>query len=249
MSGYSQPHAPVLAPAPSVSLGTAAVNKNSYHDLRLPDPSASSSKSQYHYPPPKQEYFNKRHSASSTSSSRPHPSSSIANHPYLQHTGMPNADHANTSDHTNTNHLYAPAPTRVLGKFTEEWDASQRGSSIIDSPLPKHYSQRNHKPSNMSSIQRSNSLSGSVKSGRGVDTDAASAISVSRSNTLKKKSSLRRNGSLGRSGSRRSTKAGSVRSLVLQSNADEDEVHSAFYCPVPTTGNPTEALANRFQCA
>lgn len=44
-------------------------------------------------------------------------------------------------------------------------------------------------------------------------------------------------------------KAGSVRSLALQSNADEDEMHSAFYCPVPTTGNPTEALANRFQCA
>lgn len=77
--------------------------------------------------------------------------------------------------------------------------------------------------------------------------DGASSIQVSRSNTLKKKSSLRRSGSLGRSGSRRSMKAGSVKSLALQSNADEDEMHSAFYCPVPTKGNPTEALANRFQ--
>jgi hypothetical protein len=24
-------------------------------------------------------------------------------------------------------------------------------------------------------------------------------------------------------------------------------MHSAFFCPVPTTGNPTEALSNRFQ--
>lgn len=77
--------------------------------------------------------------------------------------------------------------------------------------------------------------------------DGANSIQVSRSNTLKKKSSMRRSGSLGRSGSRRSMKAGSVKSLALQSNADEDEMHSAFYCPVPTKGNPTEALANRFQ--
>ncbi|GKT82804.1 PH domain-containing protein [Colletotrichum tofieldiae] len=69
----------------------------------------------------------------------------------------------------------------------------------------------------------------------------------SRHNTLKKKNSLRRNGSLKRSSSRRSMKAGSVRSLALQSSNDPDEVHSAFYCPVPTSGNPTEALATRFQ--
>ncbi|KAI8223220.1 Phosphatidylinositol 4,5-bisphosphate-binding protein SLM1 [Colletotrichum sp. SAR 10_99] len=69
----------------------------------------------------------------------------------------------------------------------------------------------------------------------------------SRHNTLKKKNSLRRNGSLKRSGSRRSMKAGSVRSLALQSTSDPDEAHSAFHCPVPTSGNPTEALSNRFQ--
>jgi hypothetical protein len=43
-------------------------------------------------------------------------------------------------------------------------------------------------------------------------------------------------------------RAGSVRSLALQSNTDEGETHSAFFCPVPTTGNPTEVLAARFQC-
>lgn len=71
----------------------------------------------------------------------------------------------------------------------------------------------------------------------------------SRGNTLKKKSSMRRSGSLRRSGSRRSMRAGSVKSLALHSSSgDPDEAHSAFYCPVPTSGNPTEVLINRFQC-
>jgi hypothetical protein len=52
---------------------------------------------------------------------------------------------------------------------------------------------------------------------------------------------------LKRSSSRRSSRAGSVRSLALQTSADIDEMHSAFYSPVPTSGNPTEILANRFQ--
>ncbi|KXH50865.1 PH domain-containing protein [Colletotrichum nymphaeae SA-01] len=120
------------------------------------------------------------------------------------------------------NKLAVPSAT-TQGKFTEEWDASQRGSSIIDG----------------SNMPRSNSF---------VSNNGDDHLSLpSRHNTLKKKSSLRRNGSLKRSGSRRSMKAGSVRSLALQSSNDADEVHSAFHCPVPTSGNPTEALANRFQ--
>ena len=63
-----------------------------------------------------------------------------------------------------------------------------------------------------------------------------------RRNTLKKKASLRR------SSSRRSMRAGSVRSLALHPSLDPDEMMSAFYCPVPTSGNPTDELANRFQC-
>lgn len=97
-------------------------------------------------------------------------------------------------------------------------------------------------------MQRSNSTSsrhGETMSMIGDGT--ASGISLSRGNTLKKKGSLRRSGSLKRSSSRRSMKAGSVRSLALQSSHDPEEALSAFYCPVPTTGNPTEVLANRFQ--
>ena len=115
-----------------------------------------------------------------------------------------------------------PLPHSVphnAGKFNEEWDASQRGSSIIDGP-----------------VQRSNSVM-----------SQGDTLIPSRGGTLKKKASLRRTGSLKRSSSRRSSRAGSVRSLALQSAGDGDEAHSAFFSPVPTSGNPTEILANRFQ--
>ncbi|GJC77768.1 phosphatidylinositol 4,5-bisphosphate-binding protein SLM1 [Colletotrichum liriopes] len=132
-------------------------------------------------------------------------------------------DNPNANNNNSTN-LAVPSAT-ARGKFTEEWDASQRGSSIIEGH-----------PSNM---PRSNSF---------VSNNGEDHLSLpSRHNTLKKKNSLRRNGSLKRSSSRRSMKAGSVRSLALQSSNDPDEVHSAFHCPVPTSGNPTEALATRFQ--
>lgn len=47
-------------------------------------------------------------------------------------------------------------------------------------------------------------------------------------------------------------RAGSVRSLSLgdreKYHSDGvDDVNSAFMVPIPTTGNPTEVLANRFQ--
>lgn len=100
------------------------------------------------------------------------------------------------------------------GKFNEEWDASQRGSSILDGDR----AQLNHTPSVL--LQGDHLL-------------------PRRGGTLKKKASLRR------SGSRRSSRAGSVRSLALQPEPS-DEMHSAFYSPVPTSGNPTELLANRF---
>lgn len=63
----------------------------------------------------------------------------------------------------------------------------------------------------------------------------------SRGGTLRKKASLKR------SSSRRSSRAGSVRSLAVHPQGDIDELHSPFYSPVPTSGNPTEILANRFQ--
>lgn len=72
----------------------------------------------------------------------------------------------------------------------------------------------------------------------------------SRQGTLKKKASLKRQGSMKRTLSRKSSRAGSVRSLNLgdkEAYEDHPDRNSAFYCPVPTSGNPTEILANRFQ--
>lgn len=144
---------------------------------------------------------------------------------------------ANTvaNSHSEQNHQQqAHSSSLRPTKFTEEWDATQRGSSIIDG-ANKH-----------NNMQRSSSFSGSAGG------DRESIQLPQRGNTLKKKASLRRSGSrsgggtLSRSGSRRSMKAGSVRSLALQSGSDPDETHNAFYCPVPTSGNPTEALAVRF---
>ncbi|KAJ9615365.1 phosphatidylinositol 4,5-bisphosphate-binding protein [Cladophialophora chaetospira] len=72
----------------------------------------------------------------------------------------------------------------------------------------------------------------------------------SRGGTLKKKASLHKSASLKRSASKRSSYAGSVRSLQLGEKEKYDETpetNSVFYTPVPTTGNPTELLATRFQ--
>ena len=72
----------------------------------------------------------------------------------------------------------------------------------------------------------------------------------SRGGTLKKKQSLKKSGSIKRSSSRRSLGAGSVKSLALgdkEKYGNQNEINSAFYTPVPTTGNPTEILSNRFQ--
>lgn len=117
------------------------------------------------------------------------------------------------------------------GRFTEEWDASQRGSSIIEG------NRRLNPPDDR--MQRSQSVNSYA-----VGDDHMLPV---RGNTLKKKASIRRTGSLRRSSSRRSTRAGSVKSLALQSASDPDEAHSVFYCPVPTNGTPTDVLAERFQ--
>jgi hypothetical protein len=70
----------------------------------------------------------------------------------------------------------------------------------------------------------------------------------SRSGTLKKKSSVKRSASLKRSGSRKSTHAGSIRGVSIDDGDRPSSKHnSVFYTPVPTTGSPTEILANRFQ--
>lgn len=69
---------------------------------------------------------------------------------------------------------------------------------------------------------------------------------VSRSNTLKKQKSLSRRTSLKRSGSKKSIAAGSIKTM---GGAENEEYNSIFHTPIPTSGTPTEILANRFQGA
>ena len=77
----------------------------------------------------------------------------------------------------------------------------------------------------------------------------SNTLTPSRGGTLKKKQSLKKSGSLKRSLSKTGSRPGSVRSLVLDRHGagESDEMNSAFFIPVPTSGNPTEILANRFQ--
>ncbi|KAF7191583.1 Phosphatidylinositol 4,5-bisphosphate-binding protein SLM1 [Pseudocercospora fuligena] len=105
------------------------------------------------------------------------------------------------------------------GHFTEEFDASQRGSSVVDGGLQR-------------SSSRASTLGGTG--------------GVSRSNTLKKKNSVKRASSLKRSGSKKSLRAGSIKGLG-GIDADDANFSSWSFTPVPTTGTPTDILANRFQ--
>ncbi|KAL4990448.1 hypothetical protein BDW68DRAFT_154253 [Aspergillus falconensis] len=137
----------------------------------------------------------------------------------------PNSYAGSTSAFNGAHGAVDPSPLANYGRFHEELDAmSMRGSA--DRP---------------SIVQRSASAMSHSR-----------AATPTRSGTLKKKSSLSKRGSLRRSGSRKSMRAGSVRSLALGDREKyavdgEEDVNSAFYIPVPTSGNPTEVLAERFQ--
>lgn len=82
--------------------------------------------------------------------------------------------------------------------------------------------------------------SGSTESTK-VDTAQAS---MARSGPLRKKDSIRQRG-LGTGAARRSLRAGSIKGMG--EGAEDADYNSVFYTPIPTTGNPTEVLANRFQ--
>lgn len=69
---------------------------------------------------------------------------------------------------------------------------------------------------------------------------------LSRGNTLKGQKSLSRRSSLRRSSSAHSMRAGSASGVVYENRHAVDQ-NNVFYTPVPTSGSPTEVLANRFQ--
>lgn len=67
----------------------------------------------------------------------------------------------------------------------------------------------------------------------------------SRGGTLKRNASLRKKTSLSRRSSKRSLRAGEIKGLG--GDQTDDGYNNIFHTPVPTAGNPTEILSNRFQ--
>ncbi|KAH0537453.1 hypothetical protein FGG08_005761 [Glutinoglossum americanum] len=107
-----------------------------------------------------------------------------------------------------------------LARFHEDFDASQRGSSILDDgEFHRAESQMSYTPSRGGALKKKGSL---------------------------KKKSLRRNSSRrnSRAGSVASLLLGERERYA---DGEGDERNSAFYTPVPTSGSPTEILAHRFQ--
>ncbi|OAX78063.1 hypothetical protein ACJ72_07632 [Emergomyces africanus] len=122
-------------------------------------------------------------------------------------------------------------PAAQVSRFHEDLSSRFGPSVVVDGSAPTN------------SLHRSDSQMSAA---------AQSLLQSRATGTLKKKPSLSRKGSLRRSGSRRSSRAGSVRSLVLGEKekygiVDGDDVNSAFYVPIPTSGSPTDVLAARFQ--
>lgn len=165
------------------------------------------------------------------------------------HAPYPNSSHnfyANYNHVKNNNYSLHHTP-----RFHEDFDAaSQRGSVVLEGPSAVQAT---------SASAANTSTSATPTPTPGVLQRSASQMSQSRSatptrsSTLKKRSSLSKRGSMRRSGSRKSLRAGSVRSLNLGDREKygaegADDVNSAFAVPIPTDGNPTDALANRFQC-
>lgn len=136
--------------------------------------------------------------------------------------------------------------------------AAAQGAPKDDSPLAQseHQAQPVH-----SSVEAGGSRRNSWVTDAGADGDLqrtnstmsqSQTLTPSRGGTLKKKASLSKKASLKRSGSRRGSGLGSMRGLAMgekekYASGQGDEMNSAFFIPVPTTGNATEILANRFQ--
>lgn len=134
------------------------------------------------------------------------------------------------------------------------------GNPDMSSPLSQSFA-NHHSNSNINSLANSRantpSLDGNPTAATSNLNRSASSASTaynrdttpSRSGTLKKKASVSRKGSLRRSSSRRSTMAGSISGVGYAADgpSDGEEYTSAFYTPIPTSGSPTEILANRFQ--
>lgn len=135
--------------------------------------------------------------------------------------------------------------------------AATRGAPVETSPLAM-LEHPVHPDSSKGDFSTSHHDSSTIDSNAGGDLHRTNStmsqsqtLTPSRAGTLKKKASLSKRASVKRSGSRKASGPGSV-GLPYAGNdtfpsVDGDEINNAFFVPVPTTGNPTEILVNRFQ--
>lgn len=134
--------------------------------------------------------------------------------------------------------------TPALGRTVPVYnsDAVQMDQARSDTPDASYVSgalRDNDSTRGPSALQRSNS-----------QMSQSATYVPSRGGTLKKKGVLQKSSSVKRSASRRSSYAGSVRSLRIgdKDATSPEDYNSVFYCPIPIAGSPTELLAERFQC-
>lgn len=127
-------------------------------------------------------------------------------------------------------------------------DFAQGGSNPLS--LSKLHNQSVHLDENAMVNHPGSSTVGESDTQHAISTMSQShTLTPSRGGTLKKRQSLSRKNSLKRSGSRKDSRPESVKSLTFADDVGGhgSEINSAFFTPVPTTGSPTEILANRFQ--
>ncbi|KAK2816754.1 hypothetical protein FQN49_008016 [Arthroderma sp. PD_2] len=167
---------------------------------------------------------------------------------------VPNVDP--TQLNTDYNSMAGSRPTSYIANPSiGPSDFQVRGNMPDASPLHQQAAHPSRFHEALSVSQRGSMMDGnSVREVPRTDSPASVSNTLSlpsRSATLKKKPSLSKRASLRRGGSRKSSRAGSVRSMNLgekeKYGVAQDEVNSAFYVPIPTTGNPTEVLTARFQ--
>ena len=120
-------------------------------------------------------------------------------------------------------------------------------SPLSQSNLRTQNSQVDHDPS--ANQQGSSTVGESELRRTNSAASQSQTLTPSKGGTLKKRQSLSRRTSLKRTGSKKESRPGSVRSLTFadDTGVQSAEMNNAFYTPVPTSGSPTEILANRFQ--
>ncbi|KAK3069576.1 hypothetical protein LTS18_000291, partial [Coniosporium uncinatum] len=128
---------------------------------------------------------------------------------------------------------------RGYGDAPDVMDYAQ-GNPNEASPLAQSYQQS--RGMDASSIQESEG--GGLQ--RSISRGSTHAANPSRSNTLKKKGSVKRGASVKRSASRKSLRPGSIKGTGVQDGVGDD-FNNVFSTPIPTSGTPTDVLANRFQ--